>query len=293
MNPIIMHINFIEPEATYLKEGFIDRACSVAAEIGYDGVEFRGKVPVQLGNITFEEYAGRIAKAKEKYGLAEILFRFDLPECDEEEVTRISAISEIIRKVEVAKNICGTKLCNTTGKKYASKITAAPVDAHQFHGSAVAEAEQWKLTAESYSQVGKALEKIGVKFAFETHMGYIHDLPAESKKLVDMIGSPAIGINMDYGNTVYFPEPPSAEETIDIYGEKLFYVHLKNSRTVPGDYRRIPTALSDGEINHRTYLSKLLSSGFSGFIGIEAPRGGDRVAFAKEDFCYLKSLLKQ
>ena len=134
------------------------------------------------------------------------------------------------------------------------------------------------------------LEKIGVKFAFETHPKYINDTPEATKKLVDLIDSPAVGINMDYGNTIYFPVRPSVEEAIDIYGDKLFYIHLKNSSSIPGTKTRIPTNLSDGEINHRAYLEKLHEVGFCGPICIEAPRSGDRVWYAKCDYEYYKAI---
>ena len=293
LNKIIMHINYAELPGKPLGGRSIDEICEFAVRCGYDGIEFRGKVPEVLGRISFRQYAELIAKGKANHGLSEVLFRFDLPECtDEDEEKRAAAIEEIIKKAKIAKDVCDTKLCNTTAKKYFSPIKSAPADDYAFHGSAVVSEREWRLTADAYSQVGKALEKIGVKFAFETHMGYIHDLPETSKHLVDIIDSPAVGINMDYGNTVYFSGVPSVEEAIDIYGKKLFYVHMKNSIRVPGDYRRIPTALSDGEINHRTYLSKLLSSGFCGPIGIEAPRSGDRLLYANQDLEYLKSVIE-
>jgi sugar phosphate isomerase/epimerase len=119
-------------------------------------------------------------------------------------------------------------------------------------------------------------------------MKYIHDTPEATRKLVDLIGSPNFGINMDYGNTVYFPDFPAVEDAIDIYGDKLFYTHLKNS--VPKVGGRTPVALSEGEINHRLYLKKLREVGFEGPIGIEAPRPGDRVWFAQKDLEYYKAV---
>ena len=97
---------------------------------------------------------------------------------------------------------------------------------------------------------------------------------------------------MDYGNTVYFPNRPSVEETIDIYGDKLFYTHLKNSSPIPGTKARMGVNLADGEINHRAYITKLREVGFTGPIGIEAPRTGDRIWFAQKDYAYYKDVAK-
>ncbi|MBQ7119179.1 MAG: sugar phosphate isomerase/epimerase [Oscillospiraceae bacterium] len=293
MNKTIMHINYGEISGNRYGNKTIDDICKMAARIGFDGIEFRGKQPVELENISFREYAEEIAKAKAKYGLSEILFGIGVNDCaNPDKEIRAKAIGEAVEKAKIANELCGTTLCNTFGSHISSKISTAPVAAYEFSGSAAATAEDWELTVDSFSKIGKELEKIGVKFAYETHMFYIHDLPAASKKLVDLIGSPAIGINMDYGNTVYFPERPSVEETIDMYGDKLFYTHLKNSSPVPGTNNRMATALSDGEINHRSYLAKLREVGFAGPIGIEAPRGGDRVRYAEEDFAYYKSVME-
>ena len=53
----------------------------------------------------------------------------------------------------------------------------------------------------------------------------------------------------------------------------------------------MPTALSQGEINHCAYLEKLEDIGYAGPIGIEAPRPGDRWFYAKEDMAYMTYLL--
>ena len=122
-------------------------------------------------------------------------------------------------------------------------------------------------------------------------MGYLHDLATSARKLVDLIDRPNFGVNLDYGNSVYFKKGtyPSLEESIDICGDKLFYTHWKNS--VPGSPRRAACALSQGDINHRQYLKKLIDVGFSGLLGVEAPRPGDREFFAREDIEYVRSLI--
>ncbi|MBQ2840776.1 MAG: sugar phosphate isomerase/epimerase [Oscillospiraceae bacterium] len=291
MNKAIMHINY--GEITYSSYGkkTIDDICKQAADIGFDGIEFRGNLPKELESLSFKEYATQIADAKKKYGLSEILFGIGVHGCtsaDKDE--RAKSISEALEKAKIANDLCGTTICNTFAAPLRSPISTAPGTSYEFHGSAAATQNDWDLTVDAFQQIGRELEKLGMKFGFETHMNYIHDVPGATKKLVDLIDSSAIGVNMDYGNTIYFPVRPSVEETIDLYGDKLFYTHLKNSSPVPGTGLRMATALSDGEINHRIYLAKLKEVGFNGPIGIEAPRGGDRVWFAQQDFNYFKSV---
>lgn len=293
MNPVIMHINY--GELTYNSYGkkSIDDICRIAAETGFDGIEFRGNPPKEFADLPFVEYVRQIADAKKKYGLSQIIFGIAVDgAADPDKETRVKSINAAIEKAKIANDLCETSVCNTFSKYIISTISGAPNAQYQFHGSAAATPEIWERTAESFREVGEGIAPLGMKFAFETHMNYIHDVPSAVRKLVDMIGHDSIGVNMDYGNTVYFPERPTPEETIDIYGDKLFYLHLKNSSAVPGSVYRMPTALSDGEINHREYLRKLLSTGYTGPIGIEAPRGGDRVWFAKQDLGYFKSIIE-
>ena len=51
--------------------------------------------------------------------------------------------------------------------------------------------------------------------------------------------------------------------------------------------------IKKGEINHRAYLEKLRDVGYTGPIGIEAPRLGDRLWFAKCDLAYVKELMEE
>lgn len=289
MNATIMHINYMESGTNSYGARTIDDICKIAAELGFDGIEFRGAPPKELADMSFREYAEAIAAAKKKYGLTEIIFCISMPQCTNPDAeVRARGIAEAIEQAKIVNEVCGTTVCNTLAAPIKCPISTVPPRAWEFHGSAASKEEDWKLTADAYQQLGAAVLPLGMKFGFETHMRYLHDVPVATKKLVDMIDSPAIGVNMDYGNAVYFPNCPSVTETIDIYGDKLFYLHLKNSATTSNG--RFATALSEGTINHRQYLTKLKQIGFTGPIGIESSRGGDKEWFAKQDIAYFKSI---
>ena len=159
------------------------------------------------------------------------------------------------------------------------------------HGSYAATEDQWKWASEGFKVLGKLAEKLKFKFAFEAHMNYIHDLPQAAKKLVDMIDIPSVGVNLDYGNTVYFKDKPSLKDAIVGLKDSLYYVHLKNSVGLR-DGSRLPTGLGEGEINHREYIRLLNENNYTGPVCIEAPRGGDRELYAKQDIEYIKSVIK-
>ena len=289
-NDIIMHINYGEIGFSSFGRSKIEDIVKMAVNIGYDGIEFRGQPPKELSNLSYNEYVDEIARCKQKYGLKTVIMAATLRDVLEKSKDEWEkGIDEVLKKVEYANKVCKVNLFNVSSKVITSNILSAPSASYEFHGSAAATNEDWDNTAKVFKIVAKKLEDLGVRFAFETHMNTIHDTPQATKKLVDMIDSQAIGVNMDYGNTVYFPNCLGLEETIDLYGDKLFYTHFKNSVAIGKE--RVPTSLSEGEINHRIYLKELKETGFNGPMGIEAPRPGDREWYAYKDFDYVKSII--
>ena len=291
MNKILMHVNFAEAGWDTFGGKTIDDICKMAAEIGYDGIEFRKDAPREYRDVSAKDYFKAMGDGMKKYGLSEITCGFDIGQCTNPDAeVRKTAIEDAIEAAKYLNDFCGTTMLNLCAHGINSPLASA-AGHHEFNGSFAATEEQWKLTAESFHMLGEALIPLGMKGAFETHHYYIHDLPQAARKLVDMIDLPSVGVNMDYGNMVMcFPNKPSLEEMIDILGDKLFYVHVKNSVPMAGGY--LATPLGEGEINHAAYLEKLWSVGYEGSITIETIRSGDRKWYAKQDFNYLKSLMK-
>ena len=290
-NQIVMQINYAERAGGSFGKRSIEDVCAFAKGLGFDGIEFRGKIPCDMTDLSFREYAEQIAKASTKTGLETVLFGFGLSDCYNPE-KRDAQIEAVIENAKIAREVCGTEICNVNSAWISAKTPGQPGYRYDLCGSAAADEKEWDMAAEAFVRIAPTLEKIGLRFAFETHMGYVHDLPVQARKLVDMIDSPMIGINLDYGNTVYFPNCPTVEDSIDACGDKLFYTHLKNSIAVPGtDNLRLATGLGEGQINHRAYMEKLIAVGYAGPIGIEAPRQGDRTWYAKCDMAYMKDLL--
>lgn len=279
-NPVIMHINYFEQGQS------MQYTVRRATEMGFDGIEFRRP---QAGDKPDIFALDLLKQAASEYGLKYILF--GSPGIDvmtKDKNIRRTEIDGYKRFLDAADSRIKLSVINfMTG--WLSKPGTVSYE-YETYGSFCAEDWHWEAAAEACREIADFAPH--VLFAFETHMGYLHDLASSAKKLCEMIARPNFGINLDYGNTVYFA--PSAvlplDETIDVCGERLFYTHMKNS--VPGIPRRAPTSLSGGDINHRAYLNKLCRTGFDGFIGIEAPRQGDREWFAAEDIAYIKSVLK-
>ncbi|NOZ22066.1 MAG: sugar phosphate isomerase/epimerase [Planctomycetes bacterium] len=286
--PIIMHVNYCEQGQT------IPEMCKKAVGWGYDGIEFRRKL--RDVEQTAEQYLDAVAKAAEEAGMKQVLFGgpgFNMMTDDAD--ARKAEVEEGLEFYKLAAERFTLTVCNTSVGALGRKDTSAPAWRYDLSGSGAADECHYTWAAEGYKEIGALVDSLGFKLAFETHMGCLHDLPEPTAKLLDMIDSPAVGANLDYGNMAYFPKPPAIDETVEILKGRTYMLHLKNVlRVNVGDHEApIPCGLGDGVINHREFMLCLKKSGFDGPICIEAPRRGDREWYAQEDIRYLKSVLQE
>ncbi len=281
--PIIMHVNYCEQGQD------LSDICRKAVAWGFDGVEFRQR------RFTVEEktedYLSALECAVRESGLKQVIFGYPCLDMN---------LRDAKARQEQASNAIGfyrhvaERFPVTVVNAFASLVQNLDpkVPGHDYgkQGSFIATEEQWKWAVEGFQALADGCRDTHLKFAFETHMLYLHDTVAATLKLVERIDRPNVGVNLDYGNIVYFPGHPAIKETISQIGKRLYYVHLKNSIQL-FDGERIPTALSEGAINHREYISTLLESGFDGPVCVEAPRSGDREWYAQQDITYIKSVI--
>lgn len=278
---LILHVNYVEQGQK------IEEMCRRAVDWGYDGIEFRRK----RANVEEEPqaYLDAIHDAVGKSGLKHVLFGTSTDLMLDEPAARCREIESQIKFFEMALERFPLTVCNAFCGSLLNPDKAVPYTEYTRHGSAIAQAKHWEQAVAGMREIGAFAQSRGFRLAFETHMAYLHDSPGKALELVHRINHPAIGVNLDYGNAVYLPDPRPLDEEITAMGASLFYVHLKNS--IFGAGRRMPTPLAEGEINHREYLRLLKETGFKGPICLEAPRPGDREWYAQEDIHYVRSLL--
>ncbi|MBT3379553.1 MAG: sugar phosphate isomerase/epimerase [Lentisphaerae bacterium] len=283
--PIIMHCNFCEQGQT------VEEMCCRAASWGYDGVEFRRTRRAE--EETVDEYLGAIAAGVEKSGLKQVVFggpggNFMTPDAD----IRASELDSMVAFYRLAAERFDLTVCNTMAGPLLNPAKGVTYSDYHCQGSAVAQSCHWEWATEGFKVLGALAEELGFRLAFESHMGYLHDLPEPARKLVDMIDSPAVGINLDYGNAIHFPQPVPLADAISQCGDRLYFTHLKNYATIRGTGGRLAAGLADGDINNREFMRLLMDSGYDGPLCIEAPRAGDREWFAQQDLAYLQAVLQ-
>jgi sugar phosphate isomerase/epimerase len=286
-NPIIMHITYCEQGQT------IDEICRKAVKWGFDGVEFRRK---RAGvDETPEQYVDAIAKSAEASGLKMVMLGSPTVNMIVEDADdRRRQIDEAVDFFKMASKKLNLTVCNAFAGWLENSDKSVYYYDFRKHGSGIGTEEQYEWAAQAFRVLGDVAQELGITLALELHGCTLHDLPASANRLLKMIDRKSVGANLDYGNMIYFKDQPSIADSISELGEKLFYVHLKNSAALSiYGLDRLPTALSGGDINHREYMRLLAAAKYRGPIGLEAPRPGDREWFAQEDIAYIKSIIAE
>lgn len=274
---IIMHINYFERGYT------LDTLFDKAKFYGYDGVELRGT----REGLTTAKYVAQVKQQMARTGLSVTMAcpcNLNNPQADER-AAEVAKATDLLGRASAI----GVRLFNTMAGPLT--IQGIPYTDFDKHGSGAATWEQWAWAVEGFRQLGSVAQELGVRMAFETHNGYIHDLAKPTAELLKRIDSPAIGANLDMGNIVLNKNGESLTEALAVLGDKVYYNHLKNIfKPSVGGY--IVCGLADGIIDNRVWAQTLKEAGNDSPICLEAPRQGDRDLFAKEDIEYFRSVLK-
>ena len=277
MPNLIMHCNYFE--RGYPVETTFDKA----VEHGYDGVEMRGRARDEA--MSTDEYLDLVEKEKQRTGIEVVLALHGSFMTDDagERASQLDNWGHVLRR--------GIDMGVTTYNAMSGGITADDMGPGEYDksGSGAATEDHWKWAAEAYRALGAIAQEGGVRLAFETHMGLLTDVAAPTKKLLDMIDSPAVGANIDMGNIVLHPNGETLEEVLDILKGKIYYTHLKNVYLVP-DGGWICCHISDGVNDNYKFMEILKGDGYDGPVGLEAPRQGDRNYFAWVDREYIASV---
>ena len=101
------------------------------------------------------------------------------------------------------------------------------------------------------------------------------------------VGCATVGVTCNRNSAV----GAAADIAIEILGDRIYYVHLKNAHIVRGGGWFL-THMGDGDIDNRMFLKLLKDRGYQGKVGLEAPRPGDRDYFARVDLAYVRGVVK-
>lgn len=274
---VLLHVNYFEGAGT------LDELFRIADKFGYDGVELRWKY--RFPDLNQQEYQNKVAALKSRYPDFEITFGGGIDFCRGEKSEVESGTAAYLEFLEWAKRELDSKVMNF----FTGPLLAEGTDYAEFHvhGSGMAEEGDYERAAAGLRIIGAKAAELDMLIALETHNGYLHDLAKPCRKLMDMTGHDAIGINWDQGNILLNRNGESIDEVFAILDGKIYYAHLKNILV----YRHqlyLVTHLEQGHIDTMHAVRKLKDNLKSGILTVEYSAPGDGIIAAKRDMEYMK-----
>ncbi len=280
---LLLHVNYCEGE------GKLEEFFALADRLGVDGVELRMRY--KFKDMTQEQYRARVEQYKQTHPEKELVFGGMVPYCrgnaDEVKLEQDFCMDAC----NWAARFCGTKLLNFfTGAILNPVVEWRP---GEMHGSAIAGEDDYQRAAAGLRTMAEHVEKLGLLLALETHPGYLHDKAESCKKILDLCGHPATGINYDQGNSAMHKFGSKVNDYFDQLGDRICYAHLKNYCNVvcPNGMGYVYCNISDGIIDTRDVIRRLRGRLRSGMLAVECPRPCDKIYAAEQDVRYVRSLM--
>jgi hexulose-6-phosphate isomerase len=250
------------PAKTWQKE------FEISKEIGYSAIEWIVEKPLEINALMSKSGMQEIKEIILKTGV-----RVDYVCADIFMQQPLVRMSEKIK--EENKKILEQILINS--KEIGAIGVEIPfVDASSIKTESEIE-ELISVTEDAFKLAGE----IGIDVSLET------DLNAkEFKKLLEKIDLDHVKANYDIGNSASLGYEPLEE--LENYGQKILNVHVKDrklgSTTVP---------LGTGNADIQCVFEKLDEIGYTGGITMQAARGEDDVATAREQLMYTLEMMKK
>lgn len=282
--PIYMHVNYLENAFETAK---IIARC---ADAGYDGIELRGED--ESGRLPLLEYLRQTQQECQRRGLG-LVYGCGTDAAHPDPAVRRRSLEQLQTIIQFASDH-GLPLLNVFGSSV--KDSARPASEFDAHGSACATPAQWQTTADHFRAAADFASSRRVKLCLEVHHTYLHDLGASTARLLDLIDSPHVQANFDYGNIYIQRRQKGIAAELAALGGRVGYVHLKNACSLRSRFDLnvfLAAPLKAGDINHVVLLRELRATGYRGVLTLENIMSGDKRAWMREDLAYLKDVLAE
>ena len=121
---------------------------------------------------------------------------------------------------------------------------------------------------EALRDAAQSCANASVVLLVENEPGFLAGSAAETRALIDAVGHPNLAVNWDPCNSNEYA-PDQLGCAVDLLGDLVRHVHVKNGRLQPGQRFPVYGSLHGGDIDWLSHLRQLRAAGFSGHLGIE------------------------
>lgn len=149
---------------------------------------------------------------------------------------------------------------------------------------------EYRGVVDAVAEIADHCAKYGISFNFETGQ----ETPVTLMRTIKDTGRSNLGVNLDPANLIVYGRA-NPIDAIDIYGEKIRGVHIKDGLYPKDDYYKLGKQMpvGEGDVNFPRFLPKLLESGYKGDLYIEHEMSDrDRANDIKKTVKYIKGLME-
>ena len=140
---------------------------------------------------------------------------------------------------------------------------------------------------ESLKHICEAAAKYGVKLGIEYEPGLLVERAVELAEVIERVGSPELGANLDIGHSYLDGESPEA--AVALLAGRIWNVHVEDIRNRK-HFHLIP---GDGDLPFDRYFDALRQVGYDGFLTVELYSFPDQpVEAGRRSLQYLTKLLR-
>jgi sugar phosphate isomerase/epimerase len=127
--------------------------------------------------------------------------------------------------------------------------------------------DAWEELLERTGRLAAAAERAGVVVAYEPETANVLDSTEQAQRLLELIGSPALGITFDPANFFYPQDLPRMREVLEEgfrrLGQRIALAHAKDVVPPPDGASHCRYApAGQGRLDYATYLRLLQESGY-------------------------------
>lgn len=143
-----------------------------------------------------------------------------------------------------------------------------------------------ELFVNSLRQICHTAEQLDIRVGIEYEPGLLVERASEVAAVIERVGSPQLGVNLDIGHSYLAGESPEA--VVELLGGRIWNVHVEDIRERK-HFHRIP---GEGELPIERYVEALHNQGYDGYLTVELyTYPNDPVGAGKKSLNYLSLLI--
>ncbi len=232
------------PEKMMTMEDFLD----FANFLGVDGVSLKSCFFPSFEKAWFADLKAQL----DAYGFDRV-YAWGHPDGMEAGKNR-DAFNDMVKQIANAKAI---------GAKVMRVVASSLMFRFEPHGPQIDTLVTW------FKEAVKVAEEYDVKLAVENHIDYTSD---ECVELIERVGSPYLGLNLDTGNFLRLLD--DAVEGTRKLAKHVLATHIKDLKPVRGVnaqewYFFSSTPVGDGLVDNQKIAQLLYDAGYEGFLAVE------------------------